>query len=492
MTAVTADAPIGSAGPSDGGSPVPSAAAAPAVPSASGRPRVLILGGGYVGLYTALGLKKGLRPGEADVTIVDPRPYMTYQPFLPEVAAGSIEPRHVAVSHRRVLPGFTCLTGAVSSIDHASRIVTVEPVGGGDTLHLEYDHVVISLGSVSRIFPIPGLAEMGIGFKTIEEAVALRDRALDRLDAAAVMTDPDERARALTFVFVGGGYAGIEALAELEDLLRASADQHPTISRSDVRVVLVEALGRILPEVGEEMGRWTLGQLRERGIETYMERQLKSCVDGHVVLSDGTEFDADTIVWTAGVKSNPVLNASDLPLDKPGRLRVRADLRVSGDDGIVEGAWGAGDACAVPDLTKEPGNFCAPNAQHAVREAKLLAKNLLAVLRDEPTTDYRHKYAGSVASLGIGKGVANVYGVKVKGFPAWVMHRGYHLMAVPTFTLKFRVLLDWISQVALRRDMTPLGRLSHPRDEFVRAPAKPPERPASVQEKDEQKAGATS
>ncbi len=488
MTAVTGTAPTGSFDPTSENRSAPSADAAPAVPSASGRPRVLILGGGYVGLYAALGLKKGLRPGEADVTIVDPRPYMTYQPFLPEVAAGSIEPRHVAVSHRRVLKGFTCLNGAVSSIDHASKTVTVEPEGGNEPLVLEYDHVVVALGSISRIFPIPGLAEMGIGFKTIEEAVALRDRTLDRLDAAALMTDPAKRARALTFVFVGGGYAGIEALAEVEDLLRASADQHPTISRSDIRVVLVEALDRILPEVGEEMGRWTLGQLRERGIETFMDRQLKSCEDGHIVLSDGTEFEADTLVWTAGVKSNPVLNASDLPLDKPGRLRVRADLRVSGDDGIVEGAWGAGDACAVPDLTKEPGTFCAPNAQHAVREAKLLAKNILAVLRDEPTTDYSHKYAGSVASLGIGKGVANIYGVKVKGFPAWMMHRGYHLLAVPTFTLKFRVLLDWISQVLVRRDMTPLGRLSHPRDEFVRATAKPPERPASVREKEEAKA----
>ena len=457
----------------------------------SARPRVLILGGGYVGLYTALGLKKGLRPGEADVTLVDPRPYMTYQPFLPEVAAGSIEPRHVVVSHRHNLKGFTVVTGSLTALDHSSRTATVSPVEG-EELTLGYDHVVIALGSVSRLFPIPGLAEQAIGFKTVEEAVAVRDRAMDALDRAAAMTDPAERARALTFVFVGGGYAGIEALAETEDLLRAATAQHPTISRSDVRVVMVEALNRILPEVGEDMGRWTLGRLRERGIEMLMETQLKSCEGGHVVLSDGQEIDADTIVWTAGVKSNPVLNATDLPLDKVGRLRVRADLRVSGDDGIVPGAWGAGDACAVPDLTKEPGNFCAPNAQHAVREAKVLAKNVLAVLRGEPTEDYRHKYAGSVASLGIGKGVANIYGVKVKGFPAWLMHRGYHLLAVPTVDRKFRVLLDWVGQTTFRRDLVAIGRLAHPRDEFVLAAAKPPQRPASVQaaQEDREKASA--
>ena len=456
----------------------------------SARPRVLILGGGYVGLYTALGLKKGLRPGEADVTLVDPRPYMTYQPFLPEVAAGSIEPRHVVVSHRHNLKGFTVVTGSLTALDHSAKTATVSPVEG-EELTLGYDHVVIALGSVSRLFPIPGLAEQAIGFKTIEEAVAVRDRAMDALDRAAAMTDPAERAKALTFVFVGGGYAGIEALAETEDLLRASTAQHPTISRSDVRVVMVEALNRILPEVGEDMGRWTLKKLRERGIEMVMETQVKSCEDGRVVLSDGQEIDAGTIVWTAGVKSNPVVNATDLPLDKIGRLRVRADLRVSGDDGIVEGAWGAGDVCAVPDLTKEPGAFCAPNAQHAVREAKVLAKNLLAVLRGEPTEDYRHKYAGSVASLGIGKGVANIYGVKVKGFPAWLMHRGYHLLAVPTLDRKFRVLLDWVGQTTFRRDLVAIGRLSRPREEFVLAAAKPPQRPASVQPADEdQKANA--
>ncbi len=440
---------------------------------AATKPRILLLGGGYIGLYTAMGLVKALKPGEADVTVVDPRPYMTYQPFLPEVAAGSIEARHVVVSLRGNLKGVEVVTGSVTSVDHAARTATVAPVEG-EELVLHYDQVVVGLGSVSRVLPIPGLAETAIGFKTVEEAAAVRDHVLDRLDVAASMTDAAARRRALTFVFVGGGYAGIEALAEVEDMLRSAVAQYPNLTRADLDVVLVEALNRILPEVGEEMGRWTLGQLRERGIDCRLETFLKSCEGGHIVLSDGSEFDADTVVWTAGVKSNPVLASTDLPLDKIGRLRVRADLRVSGDDGIVEGAWGAGDACAVPDITKEPGQFCAPNAQHAVREAKLLAKNLVAVLRGEAPADYSHKYAGSVASLGLGKGVAVIYGVKVKGLPAWLMHRGYHLMAVPTFNRKFRVLLDWAGQGAFRRDLVPLGRRARPREEFVLAAAKPP------------------
>lgn len=442
-------------------------------PAATGRPRILILGGGYIGLYTAMGLQKALKADEADVTVVDPRPYMTYQPFLPEVAAGSIEARHVVVSLRHNLKGVTVVTGSVTGLDHASRVVTVKPAEGAD-LELHYDQVVVGLGSVSRVLPIPGLAEVAIGFKTVEEAAALRDHVLDRLDAAASMPDGEARRRALSFVFVGGGYAGIEALAEVEDMLRSATSQYPTITRDDLNIVLVEALNRILPEVGEEMGKWTLAQLRERGIDCRLETFLKACEGGHVVLSDGVEFDADTVVWTAGVKANPVLAGTDLPLDKIGRLRVRADLRVSGDDGIVQGAWGAGDCCAVPDLTKEPGSFCAPNAQHAVREAKLMAKNIAAVLRGETPKEYRHKYAGSVASLGLGKGVATIYGIKVKGLPAWLMHRGYHLTAVPTFNRKFRVLLDWAGQGAFRRDLVPIGRRAHPRAEFELAAAQPP------------------
>ncbi|SDQ68973.1 NAD(P)/FAD-dependent oxidoreductase [Quadrisphaera sp. DSM 44207] len=440
---------------------------------ANGRQRILVLGGGYVGLYTARGLRNGLRNDEAHVTIVDPRPYMTYQPFLPEVAAGSIEPRHVVVSHRRNLKGVEVITGAVTGLRHAERTATVKPQQG-DEIEVRYDQVVVALGSVSRVLPIPGLAEQAIGFKTVEEATALRNHVLERLDVAAALPQGPSRVRALTFVFVGGGYAGIEALAELEDLARDAVAQYPEIEQSEVRFVLVEALNRILPEVGEQMGRWTLTQLRARGIDCRLETFLKSCEDGHVVLSDGAEFDTDTIVWTAGVKSNPVLADTDLPLDKMGRLRVRADLRVAGNDGVVEGAWGAGDACAVPDLTKEPGNFCAPNAQHAVRESKQMAKNIIAVLHGEPTVDYSHKYLGSVASLGLGKGVATVYGLKVKGWPAWLMHRAYHGSQIPTFNRKFRVLLDWAGSAVFRRDTVALGRLERPREEFVASAAKPP------------------
>ncbi|RKS68630.1 NADH dehydrogenase [Motilibacter peucedani] len=437
-------------------------------PQTSGRPRIVIVGGGYVGMYTALRLQKKLRNDEAEVVVIDSRSYMTYQPFLPEAAAGNIEPRHIVVPLRRVLPKLKVVTGDVTGITHARKTVTVKP-HDGDAYEIAYDHVVVALGSVPRILPIPGLAEQGIGFKRVEEAIFLRNHVIDQLDMAESSDDPELRRRALTFCFVGGGYAGIEAFAELQDMARYATKLYDSISPEDLRWVLVEAADRILPEVGPEMGVWTLESLRKRGMELKLKTFLNSCVDGHVVLSDGTEFDTNTVVWTAGVKANPVLGSSDLPLDERGRLKCTAALQVEG----VEGAWGAGDCAGVPDLTKGPGEFCSPSAQHAVREAPVLADNLIATLRGETLKNYEHKYAGSVAGLGLRKGVANVYGVKLKGWPAWMMHRIYHMSRVPTLRRKLEVQADWAAALVFRRDVVSLGSLQRPRREFTEFAPRP-------------------
>jgi NADH dehydrogenase len=361
----------------------------------------------------------------------------------------------------------------------------VEPPDG-DEYGIDYDHVVVALGSVARTLPIPGLAEQAIGFKHVEEAIALRNQVLGRLDVAASIRaasiddasiddasiddasidDGAKRRRALTFVFVGGGYAGVEAFAELEDMARYATRYYDNLEAADMRWVLVEATGRILPEVGEDMGRYTIEQLRSRSMEVLLDTRLESCVDGHVELSGGQRFDADTIVWTAGVKANPVVAATGLPLDERGRIRCGADLRVVGFDDV----WAAGDNAAVPDLSSSvPGATCSPSAQHAVRQAKVLARNLLRVLAGNAVVEYRHRHVGSVASLGLRKGVAQVYGIKLKGFPAWFMHRTYHLSRVPTFNRKARVVLDWTLALFFRREVVSLGSLHHPSDEFRRA-----------------------
>ena len=426
---------------------------------------IVVVGGGYVGMYTALSLQKTLRRGEARVTVIDPRSAMTYQPFLPEAAAGSLEARHVVVSLRRTLRGCDVVTARVTAIEHAARKVRVEPLEG-PAYDMAYDEIVVALGSVARTLPIPGLAEHGMGFKQIEEAIALRNHVLDRLDVAASVRDDETRRCALTFVFIGGGYAGVEALAEIEDMARFATRYYDNLGESDLRFVLVEAADRILPEVGPDMGRYTVDRLRERGIEVRLNTRLESCADHHVVLSDGEEFDSDTVVWTAGVKANPVVGASDLPVDERGRIKTLPDLRVEG----VEGAWAAGDNAAVPDLTR-PGALCSPSAQHAVRQARRLAANLVASLRGEPLQDYKHRHVGSVASLGLHKGVAQVYGVKLRGLPAWFMHRTYHLSRMPTFSKKVRVMLDWTLALFFSRDVVSLGSLEHPRDDFIRASA---------------------
>ncbi|MEV6031342.1 NAD(P)/FAD-dependent oxidoreductase [Nonomuraea sp. NPDC052116] len=430
---------------------------------------ILIVGGGYVGLYTALRLQRRLqrelRDGEARITIIDPQSYMTYQPFLPEAAAGNLSPRHVVAPLRRILPKVRILNGRVTEVDHDERTVTFQPPEGAPR-QVAYDVIVMAAGSISRTLPIPGLTDIGIGFKAVGEAIALRNRVLHLLDVAESTDDPEVRRKALTFVVVGAGFAGVEALAELEDMAKDSTRYYRNIKPSDLRWVLVEASNRVLPEVGPEMGKWTLEQLRERGIDVKLETRLESCTDGHVILSDGSEFDAETLVWTAGVKPSPVVNDSGLPLDERGRIKCTAMLTIAG----TSDAFAAGDAAGVPDVTN-PGQYCAPNAQHAVRQAKVLADNIVRHLRGQQLVEYRHKYVGSVAGLGLHQGVANVYGVKLRGFPAWFMHRTYHLSRVPTLNRKVRVVVDWTLALFFKRETISLGEMEHPREDFRAAVA---------------------
>ncbi|MFF0451266.1 FAD-dependent oxidoreductase [Streptomyces sp. NPDC004609] len=443
---------------------------APPSPQADNK-RILVVGGGYVGMYTALHLQRKLKRelvrGEVEILVITPDPYMTYQPFLPEAAAGSISPRHVVVPLRRVLGTCKILIGEARAVDHAKRTASVTTLATADegtgAIEFVYDELVIAPGSISRTLPVPGLADYAIGFKTVEEAIGLRNHVIEQMDIASSTRDPSIRDAALTFVFVGGGYAGVEALGELEDMARYTSRYYHNIKPEDLKWILVEASDRILPEVGEEMGGYAIRELRSRNIDVRLKTRLDSCENRVAVLSDGSRFPSRTVVWTAGVKPAPVLAATDLPLDGRGRIRCTARLTVAG----VDHAWAAGDAAAVPDVTSgTPGAECAPNAQHALRQAKVLAENLAASLHGNPLKEYAHSYAGSVASLGLHRGVAHVYGHKLKGYPAWLMHRVYHLSRVPTFNRKARVLAEWTLAGLFKREIVSLGSLEHPRAEF--------------------------
>jgi NADH dehydrogenase len=440
-------------------------------------PKILIVGGGYAGFYTAWKLEKQLRRGEADVTIVDPLPYMTYQPFLPEVAAGSIEGRHAVVALRRHLKRTDVVTARVTAINHAEKKATITPELG-EPYEFDYDIVVVTGGAVSRTFPIPGIAENAIGLKTIEEAVAIRDRILANFDRASTLPAGPERDRLLTVVVVGGGFAGIEVFAELRSFASALLQSYPQISFDDVHFHLIEAMGRIMPEVSLPTSHWVLKNLAERGALVHLDTQLQSAVDGKVELSTGESFESDLIIWTAGVMANPqIVRNSDLPVEERGRIKVRTDLRVGDDDTIVADAWGAGDISAIKDLSGGGvGGYCVPNAQHAVRQGKLLAKNLVATLRGEEPKNYIHKNLGAVAGLGLGTGVFQSGKIAIKGLPAWIAHRGYHGLAMPSWERKFRVVTGWWNNIWLGRDIVGIEAREHPRavfEEFASRP-KPP------------------
>jgi NADH dehydrogenase len=424
------------------------------------RKRVLIVGGGFAGMEAALHMKPLAKAGY-DVTLVSSENFMQYQPFLPEVASGTIDPRAAVVPLRPLLRHTSIAVGEVVAIDHGSNSATVK-IPDGTSVALGYDILVVTAGSWSRVLPVPGLADRGIGFKTVQEAIYLRNHVLSQLDVAAETDDEDRRRAALTFVFIGAGYAGVEAMGELEDLARDAMENYPTLHPRQMRWILVEAGPQILPELPLDLAMYAQEQLEARRIEVLLGTRLESA-EGMITLSDGQTFDAATLVWTAGVKPAPVARFSGLPLDDRGRIVVDDHLRVVG----VPDAWAAGDIAAVPDRTT--GGTTPPTAQHAMREGKRLGDNLTATELGGEVQPFVWKNVGGVCSLGRYKGVANVFGVKVKGFAGWFIHRSYHLYAMPTIGRRVRIAVDWTIALLFPRDITQLSGFEDPRGPFRRA-----------------------
>jgi NADH dehydrogenase len=432
--------------------------------------RVLVCGGGFVGVYAALRLERQLRGSDDEIVLVNPENYLQYQPFLPEAASGTIEPRHVVVALRQVLRRTRLIVGEAETVDHDGRRARVRTLDG-ESVELPYDEVVLAPGSISRVLPVPGLGERAVGFKTIEEAILLRNDVLARLEAAAETSDPDRRRALLTFLFVGGGYAGVEALAELEDLCRDALKRYPKLAHDRPRWVLVEATGRILPETNVRLAEYALRRLERRGIEIHLNSRLESAEGGLMRLSTGEMFPAATLVWTTGVRPDALARRSGFPVDERGRVTCDEFLRVRDADGdVVPGAWAAGDAAAVPDLTT--GGLSPPTAQHALRQAKRLARNLVASRRGRPPRPFKYHNRGQLVSLGRYRGVAQLPGrLRLRGFLAWWLHRSYHLAKIPTFNRRVRIALDWTVALFFPRDVVALGSLQRPREAFRRAVA---------------------
>jgi NADH:ubiquinone reductase (H+-translocating) len=425
--------------------------------------RVVVVGGGMAGYTVAKDLEKHRAAG-VEVTVINPKPYYTYLPFLPEVAGGHIDPQNVTVQLRSALPHAKVVLGAMTAMDPEAKTITVTGEGG-KTTELPYDQAVIAMGSVTRTFPTPGLAEFGVGFKTVEEAVFTRSTLLANIAEAAATEDRAARRKLMTVVFVGGGYTGVEAMCELLEAARAAVRSYDSLSMADLRFVLVEALDRVAPEVGPQLSAWTLKQLRHRGIDVRLKTTMPSCEDGVAKLSDGEEVPAGLIAWTAGVKPNPSLADTGLPLGPRGHVNVKPTLQVAQEDGTpVDGVFALGDNAQVPDLVaeKQPA-WCVPNAQHAVRQAQVAALNVVAASTGAPLTQYRHESIGTVASYGLGHGAANVKGIKLTELPAWFMHRAYHVYAMPTLTRRWRILSGWFSNDLGSTDVTSLAAVEDPR-----------------------------
>ena len=423
--------------------------------------QVVIAGGGFGGFYAARALERLLPRQSARVTLVNDVNFLLYTPLLPGAAGAALDPRHVVVPLRSQLPRTDLMIGAVTGADPARRVLGVRRIDG-EHLELPYDQLVVALGSVSRTLPIPGLSEHAIGLKSLSDATALRNRMLTSLDIAESIEDPARRAQYLGFVFVGAGYAGVEGLAELQDFASEAIELYPRCRAQGMRWVLIEARERILQEVPRSLSEFAERELRARGIEVLTDTTLDSVSAGAVKVAGGREIEARTVVWTAGVKPNPMIARLGLPLDGQGRVIVDATMSVpSQEGGGHHGArrvWAIGDCAAVPDV-RRAGRFAPPTAQHAIRQGRVVARNVATTLAGGRPRRFRYRTKGVVAELGHRQAVAITLGIRWRGRPAWLIARTYHLLLMPGMGRKLRLLIDWNVALLFGRDIASPGRL---------------------------------
>jgi NADH:ubiquinone reductase (H+-translocating) len=419
---------------------------------------VLILGGGFGGLTAARRLERKLPPQSAKVTLVNDVNFMLYTPLLPGAAAGTLDPRHVVVPLREQLRRTDLHIGTVLGADPDRRVVRVRSIGGREE-ELGYDQLIVALGSTSRTLPIPGLAEHALGFKTLSEAIALRNRLVQTLEQAEIETDPDLCRALLTYVFVGAGYAGLEGVAELQDFAADLVERYPRVRMHGLRFVLVEAKERVMTEISADLAAFASAELRRRGLEIRTHTMIDSVSDRSVVLSNGETIRARTVVWTAGVQPHPVIAKLGLPLDGAGRIVADRYTAVAGRPGV----WAIGDAAAVPDPARK-GSPSPPTAQHVLRQAKVAADNVMHSLAGEPQRrrPFRYRTLGVFVDMGRHQAVASTLGIKWRGFPAWFLARTYHLALMPGTSRRARLVTDWTTGLLFGRDAAELGQLGHP------------------------------
>jgi NADH dehydrogenase len=432
--------------------------------------QIVIAGGGFGGFYAARALERLLPAQSAHVTLVNNANFLLYTPLLPGAAGATLDPRHVVVPLRSQLRRTDLVIGQVAGGDPARRTLAVERIDG-ERVDLGYDQLVVALGSVSRTLPVPGLAEHAIGFKSLADATTMRNQVLNCMDIAESLEDPARRTEYLGFVFVGAGYAGVEGLAELQDFAAQAIQLYPRCRAHGMRWVLAEARDRIMQEVPPTLSEFAERELRRRGIEVRTGTTLQEVTGQRAELSDGESVPARTVVWTAGVKPSPVVARLGLPLDRQGRIIVDCTMRVDpgslqlgpqGAGASAAGAvWAIGDSAAVPDSSRQ-GQPCPPTAQHAIRQGRQVARNVVATLGGGRARPFRYRTKGVVAELGQREAVAITLGIRWRGFPAWLIARTYHLLLMPGTGRRLRLLVDWNVALVFGRDASSPGVLGSP------------------------------
>ena len=404
-------------------------------------------------------LEKLLPHQSARLSLVNDVNFMLYTPFLPEAAAGMLEPRHVVTPLRDILRRTYLRLGAVTAHDPEARTLTLSNHEGEDD-EIRYDQFLVAVGSVSRSLPIPGLDQHAIGFKSLADAIWLRNHVVESLERANATEDPARREALLTYVFVGGGYSGLEALAELQDFAADAIQRYPRARLHGMRWILVEATDRVLPEVDLPLAEYAIQELRGRGIDVRLGTLLDEAGPDFATLSTGERIPTTTIVWTAGVAPHPSLRNLSLPIDETGRVQVDEYLRVAG----MQGVWAAGDCAAAPDPRFSDGRSCPPTAQHAVREGPVAARNIAAELGiGHGPVPFTYKAKASFVNLGRYKAVGQLAKQRFRGFPAWWMARSYHVSQVPGIARKVRAVADWTIGLPFSRDVAEVGSIGHPR-----------------------------
>lgn len=426
--------------------------------------RVVILGGGFGGLATARELERLLgADANVEVTLVNRENYFLFTPMLHEVAASDLDVATIVNPLRKLVRRTKIFTGTVEHIDVDAKRVRVSHAGGLHTHELPYDHLVIALGAVTNFFGIPGLADRALTMKSLGDATALRNQLIQHLEEADFECSADVRTPLLTFVVAGGGFAGVETVAAVNDFLRAAIRFYPRLRKDQLRVAVVHPGATLLPELGEELGRYTQARLVERGVEVRLETRVTGVTDDLVDLSDGHRLRCRTLIWTAGISANPLLDSIGCEKSR-GRIVVDRHLAVPEWPNV----WALGDCAHIPDPAT--GAAYPPTAQHALREGACVARNIVATMRGEPRTPFRFSTIGLLASIGRRTGVANILGVNFSGFAAWWLWRTIYLAKLPRLEKKVRVALDWTLDVIFSKDLVQFGARRAPTISTADAP----------------------